>query len=423
MQQDESPFGFWQLGASLGLGLSVGALMGWMGYTNATTARPDFFSVMQATDVTRDGTMDATEDSQKNGLALKYPVAEVIGVANHNFGVSQPGVMMEHTFVVRNRGEAPLEMKLQETTCKCLTMTLDKEVPVIVQPGAEYPITLQFKSDKATESFVQKAKIKTNDPHPSRNTLRLQVEGRVVSRTSIRPDTIDVPNLMSANSARFNFNLYTFAIDDRDPTTLQIEQISCDNPVLDEKIKFTWKPLSEAEIQAEYQAVGGFQVTGVVPEGMPMHNYGGFINVKTNDGSEANVAVSLTVTAPVSIRGINNAFGGVRFFEEAQFIDFGIVKAGQTSEMELLFNYRTDRKGELEFKVAEVSHPDLVDVEVKDIRRSPSATLVRLRVAIRPDAAPALLNGPKRNNMANIKIVTDSPEAPELNLAVSVSKN
>lgn len=423
MQQDQSPFGFWQLGASLGLGLVVGGLMGWMGYTKATSARPDFFSVMQATDVTRDGTMAVENANIKNGQLPKYPVAEVIGVANHNFGVSQPGVMMEHTFVVLNRGEAPLEMKLQETTCKCLTMTLDKEVPVIVQPGAEYPITLQFKSDKATESFVQKAKIKTNDPHPSRNTLRLQVEGRVVSRTTIRPDTIGVPNLKSASSARFNFNLYTFAIDDSDPTTIQIEKIICDNPVLDEKIKFTWKPLSESDIQAEYQAVGGFQITGVVPEGMPMQNYSGFVIVKTNDGSEANVGISLTVTAPVTIRGINNAFGGVRFFEEAQYIDFGIVKAGQTSEMELLFNYRTDKKGELDFKVAEVSHPDLLEVEIKDIRRSPSAIVVRLRVAIRPDAPPSLLNGPKRNNMATVKIVTDSSEAPEVNLAISVSKN
>jgi hypothetical protein len=423
MLHEKSPFGFWQLGAVLGLGLAAGTLFGWLDFSNVKTSRPDLFLVMQSTDVLRDGMLAAESKNSNKGQSPKFPVVEVVGVANHNFGVSQPGVVMEHTFVIRNRGEAPLELRLQETTCKCLTMTLDTKKPTLVQPGEQHPVTLQFRSDKATESFVQKAKIKTNDPHPNRNTLRLQVEGRIVSRTTIKPDGLEVSDLMSANSDQFAFNLYTFAIDNIDPATIDIESVTCDNQILNEKLQFSWKPLSPAEIQAEYQAVGGFQVTGVIPAGMPMNNYGGNIYVKTTDGSEAYLGISMKVKAPVTIRGINNSHGNTRFFEEAQYIDFGLVKPGQAAEMELLFNYRTDKKGELDFKVTENSHPDLLEVEVKDIRRSPSATLVRLRVAIRPDAPPALLNGPKRDNMANVKIQTDSEEAPEVNLAVSVSKN
>lgn len=412
------------MGAALGLGLLIGGSLGWMGYINATTTWPEEFSVMQSLDVSRDGTLAKSQNNVASGEPAKYPVAEVVGLGTYNFGVSQPGVMMEHTFIIRNRGEAPLELTLKETTCKCLTMTLDKKTPTVVQPGEEHPVTLQFKSEKAAESFVQMAKIKTNDPHLTRNTIKLQVEGRIVSRTIIKPDGLEVSDLMSANSTRFNFNLYTFAIDDVDPSSIQIESVRCDNAILNEKLKFTWQPLSEAEIQAQYQAKGGFQVTGVVPEGMPMNMYAANIFVKTSDGSESSLGISMKVKAPVTIRGLSNEHGNVRFFEEAQYIDFGIVKAGQPAEMELLFNYRTEKKGELEFKVAEISHPDLLDVEIIDpIRRTPTATIVRLRVAIRSDAPPTLLNGPKRDKMANVKIVTNSIEAPEVNLAISVSKN
>lgn len=423
MDNERRSGGLFALGLCLIGGLVAGSILGWQNYLTVSTSQPENFLVRQAIDARADGSLMVAPEQLDTGETYNYPVAEILETATHNFGVGRPGILMEHTFVIRNAGNAPLTLKLQETTCKCLTMTLDKDEHTVVQPGEEFPVQLQFRSDKATESFVQQARIKTNDPHPTRNTLKLKVEGRIVSRTTVRPDGLDVSDLQSANSTRFNFNLYTFAIDDVDPSTIEIEKIHIDNPVLDERVKFIWEPLSESEVAAEYQAVGGFKVTGLVPEGMPMNSYTGNIYVSTTDGSEAYVSISMRVRAPVTIRGLANQFGGVRFFEEAQFLDFGLIQPGRPAEMDLLFNYRTDKKGELDFQVAEVSHPDILDVKVKDIRRSATATVVTLNVAIKPDAPPALLNGPKRDNMAVIKLVTDSAEAAEINLAVAISKN
>lgn len=423
MDNEQRSSGFWALGLCLILGLVAGSILGWRNYVSVSTAQPENFLVRQAIDARADGSLMVDPGGVDTSETYNYPVAELVNSATHNFGVGRPGVLMEYTFMIRNSGNAPLTLKLQETTCKCLTMTLDKEEATVVQPGEEFPVQLQFRSDKATESFVQQARIKTNDPHPTRNTLKLKVEGRIVSRTTVRPDGLEVSDLQSANSTRFNFNLYTFAIDDIDPATIQIDKISIDNALLEEKVKFTWEPLSESEVAAEYQAVGGFKVTGVVPEGMPMNTYSANIYVTTTDGSEAYLSISMKVKAPVTIRGLANQFGGVRFFAEAQFLDFGLVQAGRSAEMDLLFNYRTDKKGELDFQVAEVSHPEILDVTVKDIRRSATATVVTLNVAVKPDAPPALLNGPKRDNMAIIKLVTDSAEAAEINLSVAVSKN
>jgi hypothetical protein len=423
MDNEQRSSGFWALGLCLILGLVAGSILGWQNYLSVSTANPENFLVRQAIDARADGSLMVDPGQVDTSETYNYPVAELVNSATHNFGVGRPGVMMDHTFMIRNSGNAPLTLKLQETTCKCLTMTLDKEEATVVQPGEEFPVQLQFRSDKATESFVQQARIKTNDPHPTRNTLKLKVEGRIVSRTTVRPDGLEVSDLQSANSTRFNFNLYTFAIDDMDPATIQIDKITIDNALLEEKVKFTWEPLSAAEVAAEYQAVGGFKVTGLVPEGMPMSTYSANIYVATTDGSEAYLSISMKVKAPVTIRGLANQFGGVRFFEEAQFLDFGLVQPGRPAEMDLLFNYRTDKKGELDFQVAEVSHPEILDVTVKNVRRSETATVVMLNVAVKPDAPTALLNGPKRDNMASIKLVTDSDEAAEIDLAVSVSKN
>jgi len=423
MDNEQRSSGFLALGLCLILGLIAGSILGWQNYLSLSTSQPENFLVRQAIDARADGSLMVDPGEEDSSQSYNYPVAEILNSATHNFGVGRPGILMEHTFMIRNVGNAPLTLKLQETTCKCLTMTLDKDEPTVVQPGEEFPVQLQFRSDKATESFVQQARIKTNDPHPTRNTLKLKVEGRIVSRTTVRPDGVAVSDLQSASSTRFNFNLYTFAIDDVDPATIQIDKITIDNPLMEERLKFTWEPLSEAEVAAEYQAVGGFKVTGVVPEGMPMNTYAANIFVSTTDGSEAFLSISMRVKAPVTIRGLANQFGGVRFFEEAQFLDFGLVQPGRPAEMDLLFNYRTDKKGELDFQVAEVSHPDLLEVTVKNVRRSETSTVVMLNVAVKPDAPPTLLNGPKRDNMASIKLATDSQEAAEINLSVAVSKN
>lgn len=423
MKNDQSPWGFWQLGVALLAGLAVGVGLGWYCYRSVSHSLPDQFRVTQALDPSKDGTISAVKDQVDKGETPLLPVVEVVGSATHNFGVTQPGSLNRHTFKVRNRGEAPLELKLTRTTCKCLTMGLDKDKPTIVQPGEEFAIELEFRSDKAAESFVQQAEIKTNDPHPARNRLALKVEGRVVARTAIRPDTgIEVSDLMAASSSQFGFNIYTFAIDDVDPKTIEIESVTCDNPVINERVAFTWKPLSEAELDMESQAKGGFHIIGTIPPGMPMATYVALITVKTTDGSEARVGISMRVKAPVQINA-RNANNGFRFVEELQYIDFGLVKPGRATEMELLMSYRTAKKGQLDFKVAENSHPEIFEVEVKDIRRATESTIVILRVAVREDAPPISLNGPKRDNMGRIKLVTDSAEAPEINLSVSVSKN
>jgi hypothetical protein len=421
MQSENAVAGLLRLGLVVAGGVAVGTALGWQDYWRSAQGTLENFRVMQAIDsVERDSwgeSPSATASEPKT-----YPVLEVVGGETHNFGVTKPGVKLEHTFIVRNLGTGPLELRLQDTTCKCVTMELDKDKPTIVLPGEEFPVMLEFRSEKPSDSFVQQARIKTNDPHPSRNILKLKVEGRVVSRINVRPEVVDVPEMMSSVASKFGFNIYTFKLDDVAPDSVTVSSVTCDNPLLAERIEFTWEPLSEDEVKAEYQAYGGYRVTGTIPAGMPMNNYSSNILVTTSDGSEASLGVNLSVKAPVSIREISVQKSGIRFFEESKFVEFGLVPADQSAEIELMAVYRTDKKGDLDVQVAEIFPEDALEAEIVEVRRTASAALVRLRIAVRKDSAPVQLNGPKRNSMGRVIVRTDSEEAQEINFAVSFSK-
>lgn len=417
MASDSAFAGLSKIGIAIAAGLGVGLALGWQEYARTTQGVTENFSVTQAVDA---GLAAASVNTEKEPPST-FPILEVIGGEVYNFGVSEPGVDLTHTFRVKNRGTAPLELRLQDVTCKCLTMGLGKDEVTTVPPGGEFDINLQFRSDKPSDAFVQKARIKTNDPHPNRNVLKLQVEGRIVSRINIRPEFIEAPEMMASFPSQFGFNVYTYKVDDRDPAELTVKEIKCDDPVLQERLTYDVVPLGADDLGAEYQAAGGYRVTATVPAGMPMENYNAEITVTMSDGSQCPVGLGLSVKAPVMVRAVSGQKPGVRFHEEAKFVEFGLVQRDNPTEIELLYVYRTNKKGDLEVSLGDVTPADAIQAEIVEVRRSASATLAKVKVSVRPDCPSVQLNGPKKDNMAKVTVLTDSEEAPEITYYISFS--
>ncbi len=416
MDSEKDLSGFVRIGIAIVAGLGVGIALGWQDYLRTAAGTDEVFQVLQSTGVSGAGSTvsDAAPET--------FPVLDVLGGETYDFGVSKPGVTMQHAFIVKNRGTAPLELRLQDTTCKCLTMDLDKETPTTIPPGGEYPISLEFRAEKPSENYVQQARIKTNDPDPNRNILKLKIEGRVVSRINVRPEVLEVPEMTASEESRFGFNVYTFRLDDVDPTAITISEIECDDPFLQERLQFSWEPLSQDEIQAEYHAAGGYRVTGIAPAGMPMNNYLTTVTVKTSDGSEIPLQVGLSVKAPVTVSSVGRAKPGVRFYEESRRIEFGLLQPDESTEIELLLLYKTEKKGELDVTLGEVSPSPAIQAEFVKIDRRANVTMVRLKIMVPADCPPIQLNGPTRDNMAKVTIRSDSPEASEVSFHVSFSK-
>ena len=78
----------------------------------------------------------------------------------------------DHTFVVKNVGDAPLQFL--EKSCQCTDVEMSRS---IVPPDASTEITLSWKPNNYGLDFNQIARFKTNDL--SMQELDLQIKGRV----------------------------------------------------------------------------------------------------------------------------------------------------------------------------------------------------------------------------------------------------
>ena len=143
MASDSAFAGLSKIGIAIAAGLGVGLALGWQEYARTTQGVTENFSVTQAVDA---GLVAASVNTEKEPPST-FPILEVIGGEVYNFGVSEPGVDLTHTFRVKNRGTAPLELRLQDVTCKCLTMGLGKDEVTTVPPGGEL---ISISSSEAT---------------------------------------------------------------------------------------------------------------------------------------------------------------------------------------------------------------------------------------------------------------------------------
>lgn len=413
--------GFAKLIMVIALAIAFGFIGSYLDYQRNIEGVQENFLVKQSSSVIDAVVVDPeTNDRSEVGLT-RFPVLEVVGGDTYDFGFTEKGVELEHTFVIRNDGNEPLELRLQGVTCRCLSMGLEKDDVTTILPGDTFDVTLKWRSDKDSERFEQQARIKTNDPHPRRGILKLKVIGKIVSPIRAMPDQLGVDNVVASASSRFSFNLYFFDTEQVKAKDITIKRIRCDDPTLEERLKFDWSVLSEEELRLEDKSGHGYLVVGEIPRGMPMNNYSTVFTVETSDGTETMVRFSMKVKAPVSIRGLVGDKENVRFFEEAKLIDFGLIKANETAELDLILFYRTDEK-DLKVELDPVVPEGVLDVKLNSVQANANGAMARLSVKVPQDCPTVQLSGPDKSRMAKITLKSTSKEAPEISLYVSFSK-
>ncbi|MBM80700.1 MAG: hypothetical protein CMJ78_08920 [Planctomycetaceae bacterium] len=104
----------------------------------------------------------------------------------HVFGTMHQGQEGEHSFIVTNEGEAPLQLvaRQEDTTCQCTVGSVGKNG---LAPGESTEITLTWKIKSALAKFHHSAKLRTNDPNQP--TVVLHIKGKVGKLLRIRPHT------------------------------------------------------------------------------------------------------------------------------------------------------------------------------------------------------------------------------------------
>ena len=100
---------------------------------------------------------------------------------SHDFGHMDPLTRGNHSFVVKNNGDAPLLLDIASTTCQCTVAGLsDNKIP----PGSEGHVELKWTVPGHGRVFRQLAHVRTNDPN--HREISFTIEGLI--RASIATD-------------------------------------------------------------------------------------------------------------------------------------------------------------------------------------------------------------------------------------------
>lgn len=402
----------------------IGIAMAWLKYRATFDGVEENFMVYQSRSVVGVYLDDGIANDKMEAKALtEFPLAEVINGKTYDFGVAEPGKLLQHSFKIKNSGNLPLEIMLEGVTCKCLTMGLEKNKVTIVEPGDVFDIKLEWRSDSLTKNFQQFARIKTNDPDMQRSQIELKVSGRIVSPVLASPERVSCHLRTSAESKEFEFMVHGFESESIDPETFDLKNVTFSNTLITDYLEYRWDKLSEEEIAKEDGAVTGYKVTGTVKPGAPRGTYIGKLSVETTSGHPVGLDFAVKVEAPIEIRPINRK-GNSNYYPESQIIDFGIVSPGEVTELSMMILYNIKDPDLKIFLDEPVVQPDgYIQAEIIKDQKTGIGRMIQLKVSIAEDCPKAQFTGPKEDNMLKLRVKSNSEFAEELVFFVSFAKN
>lgn len=154
-----------------------------------------------------------------------FAKAVVTGEPLFDFGVMEQGQKGEHQFLIRNEGEAPLQLvaRMDDHSCQCTVGSLGKNG---LKPGEETTVTLKWEIKSPATQFQHHARVRTDDPNNA--TITFRVRGMVGNRLVLKPGTdIPVGTLNEGRTTDRTLSLYSEIVD-----AFKIEKIESSSPLV-----------------------------------------------------------------------------------------------------------------------------------------------------------------------------------------------
>lgn len=127
---------------------------------------------------------DAAEPAPVPALDVKGPKAVItVDETVHDFGSVWSGPTLQHSFSIKNTGDAPLEIKKVKPSCGC---TIAGTYPNTIAPGDSGSFPFSMNSSKLRSRFEKSITISSNDPVTPE--LRLRLKGEVKNYVDMVPD-------------------------------------------------------------------------------------------------------------------------------------------------------------------------------------------------------------------------------------------
>jgi len=197
---------------------------------------------------------EAPEISEKG----PWPKA-VYPETSYAFGRMAVHAPNEHTFKIRNEGEADLIMQEGKPTCKCTSFELESRV---LKPGEETNLNIHWHAGSAPDRmFRHGGPIYTNDPKSS--TINYTVEGAIDMPVELLPKIWNVGNITVEKSGTFRAVIASRLAD-------QLEVESVESP--SGKVTAEITPMNPEELATEHW-VKGFHINVEIAADIPVGKF------------------------------------------------------------------------------------------------------------------------------------------------------
>jgi len=403
--------------AVLAAGVGIGC--GWMVHASRYSGNAEF-GPYKLGDRTR---QDPVESVRQTTSSQEMPKVEVVGGDEFDFGVMEPGGEGTHSFVVRNVGKGPLELRIAGSTCKCTVGSLKDAV---LKPGEQTDIDLTWVAKSSSEEFGQSAILKTNDP--TRGEVNLKIRGRIISSMTMVPRNFSFGDVESGEPIVLESTVFSF---NKTPIVPVGQTFS--NPIITQRSKFT---VEEVSVQStgsdEYaSAVQAFKVRVDIEPGLPQgplrenfsFNFAPQSTLDENGKHDEDTVFHFTAETTGRIVGAITLVESRRVYNGESGYIFTIGEVNPTEQTPYRANImlRGPARESIKLSIGDVKPAGILRADLGEPIGRSSTVLVPLTLTVDPAAPPTDLMGRGTDDFGIVVIKTDDPNLSPLELKVRFS--
>ncbi len=289
--------------------------------------------------------------------AVKRQVARETGIAglpraavyvtDHDFGTMDPLTDGAYDFEIKNVGDAPLELKLGPTSCKCTLSGLSADK---LLPGQTGKVRLEWFTGRKQSRFEQTAVIYTNDP--TQKHIALGVSGKVRMLIGFDQEQLVVDRIEPDHSLTKEVLLYSQMWND-----FEVVHFGSALP----GITFAAEPISPADA-SDLEALSVKRIKVTIPGTLPQGEFTDTLRFRIQPpGADAK---SLDVTLPLHGRVLRRLSIYGQGIDGQGVVDLGTVPRGVGKKITLVVKVRDEQ----------------VDLQVREVHITPRI----LRATLQP---------------------------------------
>ncbi|NMC20260.1 MAG: DUF1573 domain-containing protein [Thermogutta sp.] len=327
----------------------------------------------------------------------------------HDFGPIESEGKYRHEFLVRNVGDAPLTLRVGDSSCRCTVLDFSQAT---LQPQEGIKIPIQFDAHEYFGPVSQHATLVTNDPRNPRVILR--IKANVERSIRVVPAELVFSRIVRNQAATGEVRVVIFR---RQPVT--ITDIRFDE-VRNETLQFlelSHAPLTAAELAGEPGATGGYRIMVRVKPGLPVGPFQQKIRITTDQSDIAPLEV------PVHGR-VESEYGIIGSGWNAQrgILHLGRIQRESGSQARIMLRLPALPGQTLEVEPVRTL-PDFVQVQVREEEtvQAADSVLIPIVITIPAGAGPANYFGDSEEELGKIILKTNHPTAPEIKILLRLA--